>query len=266
MRKPLIKPIAVLAAVVLTVGLCLIDAYGQRRTRRKAPRITNPPIAAPITTQGQVGEPKIISTAEEGPIIEDERGSTSETKKSNKSTPATTLSEQEEMRQTIDSLSTKVTVLTERLIEMQEQQRTLLDMERLSRAETRAENLRSQLRDVEAKEADMQARLEQVEFAMLPENVERAMASFGSTRPEEAREFRRKQLINEKGRLESQLRQFATSRVRLEASIANADREVDLLRERLERTDTATDEATSNPISLPKPADEKSPDRDPLPE
>ena len=44
---------------------------------------------------------------------------------------------------------------------MQEDDRYQLDMERLTRAEQRAEQLRSQLMDVQSKIADFEARLEQ---------------------------------------------------------------------------------------------------------
>jgi len=264
MRKRLIGQIAFLAAVLIVVGLSVGDAGAQRRTRRSEPRITNPPIKAP--TSQEIGEPKIISTADESSEATERAIGSVASKKSGKARSAP-LSEEEQMRETIDNLSNQVTQLTEKLNEMQEQQRALLEMERLSRAEQRAENLRAQLRDVEAKEADLQSRLEQVEFALLPENIERAMASFGSTRPEEAREYRRKQLVSEQGRLTSQLRRMATSRVRLEAAIANADRGVDLLRERLEKLDPVASEPAKTPVvEDPDDPEEPTPNRDPFPE
>ena len=48
-----------------------------------------------------------------------------------------------------------------------------------------------------------------------------------------ARDTRRRQLENEKGRLQAQLSILESSRVRLEQAIATADSEVDLLRARL---------------------------------
>lgn len=265
MRKRFMGQIAFLVAVVIVVGLSVVEAGAQRRTRRSEPRITNPPIKAP--TGQEIGEPKIISTADESSEATERAIGSVTSKKSGKARSAAPQSEEEQMRETIDNLSNQVTQLTEKLNEMQEQQRALLEMERLSRAEQRAENLRAQLRDVEAKEADLQSRLEQVEFALLPENIERAMASFGSTRPEDAREYRRKQLISEQGRLTSQLSRMATSRVRLEAAIANADRGVDLLRERLEKLDPVTSEPAKTPVvEDPDDPEEPTPKRDPFPE
>jgi chromosome segregation ATPase len=137
---------------------------------------------------------------------------------------------------------------------MERQQRTLVDMERLSRAETRAENFRTQLRDVQTKEADLQARADQIEFDLRPENIERASQTFGSTRPEEVRDARRRQLENERERVRSQLQLLAQSRARLETAIANADAEADTIRTRMEENGTAprTDTANTNTETAPE--------------
>ncbi|MCA1574391.1 MAG: hypothetical protein LC770_07615 [Acidobacteria bacterium] len=58
--------------------------------------------------------------------------------------------------------------------------------------------------------------------------------AFGSTRPEEAREARRRKLESDRSRLLAQMKILETSRVRLESAVATADAEVDLLRRRLE--------------------------------
>ena len=118
---------------------------------------------------------------------------------------------------------------------MQENDRSLIDMERLTRAEQRAESLRAQQVDVESKLADLQSRLEQTEYSLRPENIERSAAGYGTTRPEEARDARRRALENEKARLQSQIRILETSKTRLEQSLVTADAEVELLRRRLEQ-------------------------------
>ena len=66
---------------------------------------------------------------------------------------------------------------------MQENDRDLPELERLTRAEQRAENLRTQQLDVETKLADLQAKMEQIEWVIKPKNIERSQATFGSTRP-----------------------------------------------------------------------------------
>ena len=84
------------------------------------------------------------------------------------------------------------------------------------------ENLRSQLNDVQAKEAELQARAKQLDEDLKPENIEKYFALNGSTHPEELREQRRRQLEGERDRVRTQLDQLAASRARLEASIATA--------------------------------------------
>jgi uncharacterized protein YlxW (UPF0749 family) len=88
-----------------------------------------------------------------------------------------------------------------------------------------ADALRAQLSDVQAKEAELQARDRQLEEDLRPENIERSILGVGTTHPEELREQRRRQLENERTRVRQQLDQLAQSRTRLEAAISNADAE-----------------------------------------
>ena len=155
------------------------------------------------------------------------------------------------MQQTITTLSNQVNKLTDRLTQMQEDDRYQLDMERLTRAEQRAEQLRSQLIDIQSKIADFEAKLEQIDFALRPENIEAATAAYGSTRPEAARDARRKQLEGEKGRVTAQLKLSETSRTRLEVAVANADAEVDNLRMKLNQRREQMD---AQPVETPAPA------------
>ena len=86
-----------------------------------------------------------------------------------------------------------------------------------------AENLRLQLLDVQGKEEALRMRAQQLDEDLKPENIERALAGIGSTRPEELRESRRRQLTIERKGIQAQLDLLATSRSRLETAIANAD-------------------------------------------
>lgn len=94
--------------------------------------------------------------------------------------------------------------------------------EQTSAAET-AENLRLQLIEVQGKEEALRVRAQQLDEALKPENIERSLAGVGSTRPEELRESRRRQLAIERDGVQAQLKVLETSRARLEAAIANAD-------------------------------------------
>jgi chromosome segregation ATPase len=259
------KYIKILVTACLLVSFCVIEADAQtnrrRRTRRTAkppapkPVITNPPIAPPAETDATpeatpgAGDVKIISTADA--TEETTQAQPTQTKKAK----TTASPEQEEMQQTITTLSNQVNKLTDRLTQMQEDDRYQLDMERLTRAEQRAEQLRSQLIEIQAKIADFEAKLEQIEWALRPENIESSTAGYGSTRPEAARDARRKQLEGERGRLLAQLKLTQTSRTRLEVAVGNADAEVDHLRmklnQRREQMDSAP--ASETPAKPRKP-------------
>lgn len=91
-----------------------------------------------------------------------------------------------------------------------------------SAAET-AEHLRAQLFEVQTKEDELRARAQQLDEALKPENIERSLAGVGSTRPEELRETRRKQLQIERDGVQAQLNLLETTRTRLEAAIRDAE-------------------------------------------
>ncbi len=90
-------------------------------------------------------------------------------------------------------------------------------------AQEKAASLRAQLTDVETKQAELQTRLQVLEESLKPENIERAVAGVGSTRPEDLREQRRRQLEIERNGVRAQLDLLATSHSRLETAIAQAD-------------------------------------------
>ena len=94
--------------------------------------------------------------------------------------------------------------------------------ERPSAAEN-AEKLRAQLLEVQANEDALRDRLAQLEENLKPENIERSLAGVGSTKPEELRESRRRQLAIERDGVLAQLKTLETSRQRLEAAILSAD-------------------------------------------
>src|SRR3989442_4434353 len=94
-----------------------------------------------------------------------------------------------------------------------------------SNAQERAANLRAQLIEAQARQAELQTRLQRLEEDLKPENIERSLAGVGSVHPEDLREARRRQLEIEKRGVQSQLDVLAASRSRLEAAIARADAE-----------------------------------------
>jgi septal ring factor EnvC (AmiA/AmiB activator) len=232
-----------IAVAVLLLGLFLIDSTAQRRRRRTrarrptTPRITNPQIYQPAEETNSNN-----STAD--PAASPETNDDPQTK-------------------TIRDLTSQVDKLTNKIGQMEESQRTLVDLERLSRAEQRSAELWKQLREVEAQQADLQARLEEIDYALKPENIDRSVAGYGSTRPEDVREQRRRQLEGDKLRAQKQLEQLNANHTRLETAIASADAEVDRLRKRLDaaeqaalenaKTKTQTEGAAPAPTPTPRP-------------
>jgi chromosome segregation ATPase len=237
--------------VLLAVGLCFTEASAQRRNRRSR-RVTNPVTSSPATTTTTTTtteDPTIISTADDQAGGGSTTGSSTARTSTRSGSNPSLEEEHDSMRNRMNRLSRQVTTLTEKLTKMEEQQRTLVDLERLSRAEQRAEGLRAQLRDVMTKEADLQARADQLEFDLKPENIERQTANSGSTRPEEVRDARRRALENERARVRSQLELMTQSRNRLETAIATADSEAERIRQRLDETPGNPAQAGSTDIN-----------------
>ena len=240
-----IRRLVMIAVAFLLIGLFLIDSTAQRRRRRQrvrrptTPRITNPPIYQPPSEETNAN----TSSSDE----------------------AATSPETNEDPQTkrIRELSSQVDRLTNKIGQMEESQRTLVDLERLSRAEQRSAELWKQLRDVESQQADLQSRLEEIDYALKPENIDRSVAGYGSTRPVEVRAQRRRQLEGEKLRAQKQLEQLTANHTRLETAIASADAEVERLRKRLDaadqaalenaKTKTQTEGAAPAPTPRPSP-------------
>jgi len=83
--------------------------------------------------------------------------------------------------------------------------------------------LRAQLAAVQARENELQARARRLDEDLKPENIEHSLAGIGSTKPEELRERRRRQLSIEQNGVRTQIDLLATSRERLEAAIRTAE-------------------------------------------
>lgn len=230
MPKHLVRKLVTGAvAFFMIAGFLLVDSSAQKRRRRRrprpsAPRITNPAIYQPSPTENANSNSGDTSNANPAATPSD--------------TPATE-EDPQAMKKTIHTLSTQVDKLTDKISQMEESQKSLVDLERLSRAEARSSALHAELRDVQGKQAELEARAEDLDYALKPENIERSTAGYGTTRPEELREQRRKQLENEKQRVRKQLDQLAASETRLEQAIATSDAEVERLRKKLDAADEA---------------------------
>jgi len=198
---------------------------------------------------------KIISTADPNADPSQTPDPTTTASPANK--PQAEGTSNDDIKKTINDLSNQVDRLNNKLSDMTEDDRYHLDMERLTRAEQRAEQLRSQLLDTEGKMADIEVKLDQIEYAIKPENIERATQGYGSVRPEEARETRRRQLENERTRLRAQFKILETSKSRLEIASTSADNEVDMLRAKLQqRRDMMDSQPPSEKKRKPKQSDQ----------
>ena len=238
------KLVVVVLAIVVMTGL-LVDSAAQKRkrTRRRAP-------STPKITNPDIYQPSPVDNVNAG------TSETSATDNSNSNSNAAQSQDPEAMKKTIRGLSNQVDKLSDKLNEMQASQASMVDLERLSRAEQHSSQLRTELREVQGKKADLEAHVEQVENDLKPENIERAVAGYGTTRPEELRAQRQKQLENDRTRTRQQIDQLAASEGRIQQAIATSDVEIDRLQKKLEAADKAAIENAktgSQPSPTPTP-------------
>jgi hypothetical protein len=107
--------------------------------------------------------------------------------------------------------------------------------------EQTVETLRAQLLEAQAKETALQDRERQLDEDLKPENIERSLAGVGSTRPEELRESRRRQLSIERDGVRAQLKLVTSGRERLESLVRTA--EAQAYQESAERSAPLLDQA-----------------------
>jgi outer membrane murein-binding lipoprotein Lpp len=218
---------------VVVGGICNVSAQRKRKLSR---RVTHPVSASPSPTPSTAGnlDPAIVSTSGDG---EAQTSSATDRQNSPLSNPRATSSGQldpDAVRRRVDHLSGQVEQLNSKLAQMEEDQRSLGYIERLTRAEQRAEDLRAQLRDVQSKQLDYQARMDQIDVDLRPQNIEASMSAVGSLHPEDLRAQRKLLLENDKKRVQAQLDLLDKSRVRLESAIEMSELEVQKLQERVD--------------------------------
>ena len=250
--------VGALAAFLLFVTFAP-DALSQRK--RTSRRATNPVRARTSPTPDTAsGEPSVVSTADE----QDE-------------TPRRTTRRQQQQQQQqrdnanaqaetdhVRALSTQVEQLNGQLNQMKADQRAMYDLERLTRAEQRAEDLRRQLREITDKEFQYQERLAEIEYESRPDSIQSRAALIGSLNPSVVRDAIAQQLERERVRIQKQLELLSASHSRLEAAVASADAEVERLHQRVDAADAAQQQSapapdaattgTANPAPQPTPS------------
>ncbi|HEX8686215.1 MAG TPA: hypothetical protein VF654_06920 [Pyrinomonadaceae bacterium] len=219
--------LAVLAAAFLSMP----DAQSQQR-RRTSRRTSNPSRPQPVERPALPDEPAVVSTADEG--------QTQPRRNSGRARQQPgAQAENDQLRGTVRDLSGQVEQLSGQLNQMKADQRAMYDLERLTRAEQRAEDLRRQLRETTDKEFQLQERLAEIDYESQPDSIQRRAALVGSLNPGAVRDAIAQQLERERARIRKQLELLGTSRTRLEAAVGTADAEVDRLRQRVEAADQA---------------------------
>lgn len=257
MHNRFLRQSAFLLSLFMLISMFVGDAGAQSRRKRRTRRArVTKPVVRPVVTNPEIApagsekpaaadSEKIISTADQSSETE----TTPEPPAAKKPKGSIKAADEGDMQQTIDALSNQVDRLNDKLSQMQETEKTRLDMERLTRAEQRSESLRSQQVDVEGKLADLQSKLELIEYSLRPENIAQA-AGYGTVHPEEAREARRRQLESERARTRAQISILETSRIRLETAVHTSDAEVDALRRKIEMQQATQD---TSGIAAPEP-------------
>ncbi|HEX8337674.1 MAG TPA: hypothetical protein VF621_13150 [Pyrinomonadaceae bacterium] len=225
------RPMASLALAALA-ALMLFQPDAQSQRRRTSRRTSNPARPQPVPAPTLPDEPAVVSTADEGQPAPPRR-TTSRARQQG------TQAENEQLRGTVRDLSSQVEQLSGQLNQIKADQKAMFDLERLTRAEQRAEQFRTQLREVTDKEFQLQERLAEIAYESQSDSIQRRAALIGSLNPSAVRDAISQQLERERVRINKQLELLATSRTRLEASVASADAEVDRLRQRFEAADQA---------------------------
>ena len=219
------------AALFVSLSAALFVAEARVSQQRPASRrVTNPVDPQRAPTPGP-NEPRLVSTADEQEERETPRTAR---ERRNRQQQQSQQQQAEESRRALEELTDELTRLNKKVDDIEKQRRVDLVMERLARAEARAEAVQAQLRDTMEKEANLQARLDQLDEQSRPENIDRQLATLGSFRPDAERERLRAQYENEKRRVRELIDVNARQRQRLEASLATADQMVERLRAQLD--------------------------------
>src|SRR2546423_7342494 len=228
MRERLICKATVVFAVLLALLLLSFSVAQSQQRRRTSRRVTHPVRSRPVTQPQptplpSTTDPTLVSTADESNGEQPTR----------RATPKPTPSVAQENARKLEELSTEFSRLNRKLDSLEKERQADLLQERLTRAEQRAEGLRGQLSQTLEKQADLQARADQIEYDLRPESIELRAAVVPTLHADDVRTQIRQNLENEKKRVRAQLDLLDATRTRLETAIAGADAETDRLRARL---------------------------------
>jgi hypothetical protein len=227
LAHPTFKVVALcVLSLSLFVGVFAVQAQRRKRPSRRTTHPVSPTyVPAPSPTPAST-DPRLVSSAEDQ--APEDAGSARRARNTRQSP------DQDTTNKAVQQLSTQITQLNKKVGDLEKQRRTDLIQERLTRAEQRVESLQTQMTDVMEKQANLQARVDQLDEMMKPENLDRQLATSGTFRPDEARDALRHQLDNEKKRVSAQLEVQNTRRQQLEKSLADAEQLAQRLRTELD--------------------------------
>jgi chromosome segregation ATPase len=147
--------------------------------------------------------------------------------------PSPDCDEVELLRKKVQQLSVEVDRLSRKVSELEKYKQLDFVRDQLNKEEQRAEALHVRLRENLEKQIKLQARLDELDQQLRPENIERLFTGIGSVRPEEARDSVRRRITTEKQGIQAQLDVLRQERSRLQASLATADLSIQRLRGRI---------------------------------
>ena len=128
----------------------------------------------------------------------------------------------EHQRKTIKRLRTEVAALRQKVAELEHSCQSIALRDQLIKEEQLAQSLQNELVTVGEKEADLQARMDQVNEQLRSENIDQIQV-MGSVHPEQVRESARRQLSNEKQRIQTQLDLLQHNKTRIQSALSTAD-------------------------------------------
>jgi hypothetical protein len=106
------------------------------------------------------------------------------------------------------------------------------DSDRIARAEQRVDQLRAKLFELETREMDLLARIDDLDYRLTPEAIQRALAFVGSPRPmDEFREALRIRLEAQRVRINRQLELVTANREQVMWAIREAEAELERIRQ-----------------------------------
>src|ERR1041385_1903990 len=134
----------------------------------------------------------------------------------------TTQHDPEHQRKTIKRLRAEVVALRQKVVELEHSCQSIAVRDQLIKEEQLAQSLQNELVTVGENEANLQARMDQVNEQLRSENIDQIQV-MGSVHPEQVRESARRQLSNEKQRIQTQLDLLQHNKTRIQSALSTAD-------------------------------------------